>query len=345
MKKKTESFRLTDYVIFISVMLAAMVLCICLGSVNVPLKDIYYAISDTFNGTELCNTSHRAIIMSVRLPRVCCAALTGAALSICGAAMQGLLQNPLADGSTLGVTSGAALGAILSIAFGMNLPMLANLGQMGMAMLFGFMSLVLILTLAYRLDKSLSTQTIILIGVIFSMFVSAIINLVVTFAGERVKNITFWSMGSLSGSSFENAGILLIAVTVFGSIILKCARELNAFAIGEDNARNIGVDVKKFKLIILITVSALIGVTVSIAGTIGFVGLVIPHMTRLIVGPNHRRLLPASFFGGSTFLLLADLVARTMLRPLVLPIGVVTSFIGSIVFIYIFYSSRRKSHA
>lgn len=345
MKKKTESFRLTDYVIFITVMLAAMVLCICLGSVNVPIKDIYYAISDTIRGTELCPASHRAIIMSVRLPRVCCAALTGAALSICGAAMQGLLQNPLADGSTLGVTSGAALGAILSITFGMDLPMFANLGQMGMAMLFGFMSLVLILTLAYRLDKSLSTQTIILIGVIFSMFVSAIINLVVTFAGERVKNITFWSMGSLSGSSFENAGILLIAVIVFGGIILRCARELNAFAIGEDNARNIGVDVKKFKLIILVTVSALIGVTVSIAGTIGFVGLVIPHITRLIVGPNHRRLLPASFFGGSTFLLLADLTARTILRPLVLPIGVVTSFIGSIVFIYIFYSSRRKGHA
>ena len=122
------------------------------------------------------------------------------------------------------------------------------------------------------------------------------------------------------------------------------SRELNAFAIGEENARHVGVNVKRVKLIIMIAVSGLIGVCVSIGGTIGFVGLVVPHMVRMITGPNHKKLLPASLFGGATFLMLADLVARKILSPLELPIGV-TSFIGAILFIYIFYNSRRKGHA
>jgi iron complex transport system permease protein len=283
----------------------------------------------------------QSIIAFVRLPRVLCVALVGAALSLCGGAMQGLLRNPLADGSTLGVSSGASLGAVIAIAFGLYIPRLEAVGTMGMAMLFAFLSLVIILTITYKLDYSLSTNTIILIGVIFNMFSNSIISLVVTFAGERIKSIMFWTMGSLAGSSYSNALTLLIALLVFGTAILCCSRELNAFAIGEDNARHIGVNVKRIKLIVLISVSALIGVCVSIGGTIGFVGLVIPHMTRMVTGPNHKRLLPASLFTGASVLMLADLIGRVLLKPLELPIGVVTSFIGSIAFIYIFYSSRK----
>lgn len=281
------------------------------------------------------------IIVSVRLPRVLCVALTGAALSLAGGVMQGLLRNPLADGSTLGISSGASLGAVLSLAFGINLPWISGGGTMVMAILFAFLSLILILGLAYKLDYSLSTNTIILIGVIFSMFASSINSLVVTFAGEKVKNIMFWTMGSLAGSSYEQALILLATLIVCGGVLLHYARELNAFAIGEDNARHIGIDVRRVKLIVMIAVSVLIGVCVSIGGTIGFVGLVIPHMIRMVVGPNHKRLLPASMFAGAFFLMLADLLSRTLLNPRELPIGVVTSFVGSIVFVYIFYRSRK----
>jgi iron complex transport system permease protein len=277
----------------------------------------------------------------VRLPRVLCVALSGAALSLCGAAMQGLLRNPLADGSTLGVSSGASLGAVLAIAFGMNVPALRLVGAASMAMLFAFLSLVVILALAYKLDCSLSTNTIILIGIIYSMFMNSVISLVITFAGERVKHITFWTLGSFSGTSYGNALTLLLALLIFGAVVVRYARELNAFAIGEDNARHVGVNVRRVKTLVLICVAGLIGVCVSISGTIGFVGLVIPHMTRMLVGPNHRRLLPASLFAGAVFLLLADLVARVLLRPLELPIGVVTSFVGSIAFIVIFYRSRK----
>jgi len=254
--------------------------------------------------------------------------------------MQGLLKNPLADGSTLGVSSGASLGAVLSIAFGITLPSLPFAGTMVMAILFAFLSLVLILSLAYRFDNALSTNTIILIGIIFSMFANAVISLVVTFASDKLKSITFWTMGSLAGSSYKNAAVLAAALLAGAVLILARSRELNAFAIGEENARSIGVNVKRVRIEILVTASVLIGVCISIGGSIAFVGLVTPHILRMLTGPNHRRLLPAVVFGGAVFLMLADLLARTLLRPLELPIGVVTSFVGAILFVVIFYRSR-----
>ncbi|MDO5112000.1 MAG: iron ABC transporter permease [Clostridia bacterium] len=338
---RPEGFGAIEYAAFAVACAAALLLCVCVGSVNISIREICRVWGEALRGTLSAHDMTASILLSVRLPRVLCVALSGAALSLCGAAMQGLLKNPLADGSTLGVSAGASLGAVLAIAFGVSIPGLPLAGAMGMAMLFSFLSLMVILPLAYRMDHSLSTNTIILIGVIYSMFVSSIISLVTTFAGDRVKHITFWTMGSLSGSGYKEAAILLLSLLFFGAVILRFARELNAFAIGEENARHIGVDVRRVKLVILLCVSALIGVCVSIGGAIGFVGLVTPHMVRMLVGPNHKRLLPASLFGGAIFLMLADLLARVLLNPIELPIGVVTSFIGAILFICIFYRSRR----
>ncbi|MDR3278211.1 MAG: iron ABC transporter permease, partial [Oscillospiraceae bacterium] len=336
MKKQRERFGAAGYLVSSAAVLAVILLCVCVGSVNVALSDTARAIWNSIFRLPVPDGVPKSVILLVRLPRVLCVALVGASLSLCGAGMQGLLRNPLADGSTLGVSSGASLGAVLAIALGITIPGLPFAGTMLMAILFAFLSLALILALAYKLDYSLSTNTIILIGVIFTMFAHSIISFILTFAGEKVKTITFWTMGSLQGSSYMNALVLLIALTVCGTVILRYARELNAFATGEDNARHIGVDVKRVKLVILMASSALIGVSVSVGGTIGFVGLVIPHMTRMVVGPNHQRLLPVSLFSGAVFLMLADLAARTVLRPLELPIGVVTSLIGSVAFVYIF---------
>lgn len=340
MKKKSESFGVLHYVIFLIITLAAALLCICVGSVSVPIGDTLRAIWCTITGSAMPEGISGAII-SVRLPRVLCAALIGASLSLCGAGMQGLLRNPLADGSTLGVSSGASLGAVLAIAFGVSIPGLSLAGTVGMAMLFAFLSLIIILALSYKLDFSLSTNTIILVGVIFTMLVNSIMTLIITFAGDRVKQITFWTMGSLSSSGYTHVLLIFSALVIFGGVILRYANELNAFAIGEDNARHIGVNVKRVKIIVMVAVSCLIGVCVSVSGTIGFVGLVIPHMTRMLVGANHRRLLPACIFGGAVFLMLADLVSRIILNPLQLPIGVVTSLIGAVVFIIIFYKTRK----
>ena len=341
MKKLSEHFSWRTYILFAAALIGTMLLCICVGSVNIPLKDTTTALWNGLWGMEIPAGISKSIIMNVRLPRVLNVALVGAALSLCGAAMQGLLRNPLADGSTLGVSSGASLGAVLALALGVTIPGTSYGGTMVMAMAFAFLSLAAILGLAYTLDRSLSTNSIILIGVIFSMFASSVINLVISFAEEHIKSITFWTMGSLSGTNLGHTRILGVAVLLCGGVILRYARELNAFAIGEDNARHIGVNVRRVKLMILVTVSVLIGVCVSISGTISFVGLVMPHMARMITGPNHKRLLPSSMFSGAIFLLLADLVARTILRPIELSIGVVTSLVGAVAFITIFVRTRK----
>lgn len=316
-------------------------LCVCVGSVRIPLCESLSLLWDGIRGGELPDNVHRSILLSIRVPRVLCAALMGAALSLCGAAMQGLLRNPLADGSTLGVSTGAALGAALSIVLGISIPGLPIAGSAAMAMLFAFGSLVLILALAWGIDRNFSTQNIILIGVVFTMLVSALLSILITFAGEKLKTITYWTMGSLTSKSYEQAAVLLGGLILFGLPLLLQSRELNAFAVGEENAVHVGVPVRRVKLTVMICASALIGICVSIGGSIAFVGLIIPHIVRLAAGPNHRTLLPVSMFAGAVFLMLADLTARSILSPLELPIGVVTSLIGAVVFITIFYRSRK----
>ena len=333
-----------EYLAFIAAVLITFVFCISIGSVRLPLSDIFGYFSNMLWNSGYEYTIRTAPqILTVRIPRVICVLLSGVSLALCGCAMQGLLKNPLAEGSTMGVSSGAALGAIVAIAFDISIPFISLASATVMAMIFAFGSIMLILGLAYKLDYSLSTNTIILLGVIYSMFISSIIMFITTFASEKIRSITFWTMGSLQGSTYTEALILLTVLIIAGGVILIKAEELNAFAIGEDNARSIGIDVRKTRLVILIAVSALIGTCVSIGGSIGFVGLVVPHMTRMIVGPNHRRLLPATVFAGACFLMIMDLIARTVLRPLELPIGAVTSMIGAVMFVFIFANTRRNT--
>ncbi|MBR2823048.1 MAG: iron ABC transporter permease [Clostridia bacterium] len=338
---KRERFSPLTYGMLGICLILTMILCVSVGSVRISFSDTVTAVWNGIRGLPVPAQIPKNIILNVRLPRVLCVALSGASLSLCGAAMQGLLRNPLADGSTMGVSSGAALGAVLAMAAGFTLPGSRYGGVTVSAMAFAFGSLVLILSLAYALDRSLATSSIILIGVIFTMFLSALISLVVTFASDHTRSLAFWTLGSFSGTNYDQAKLLGVTLVCCGGVIFHCRNELNAFAIGEDNARHIGVNVRRVKLTILITVSVLIGVCVSVSGTVSFVGLVMPHIARMLVGPNHRRLLPASLFSGAIFLLLADLTARTILRPIELSIGVVTSLVGAAAFIVIFYRTGK----
>ncbi len=321
--------------------IVVFVFSVSTGSVGFSFTDVVRVLAGYLLGlgdTGDIPESLVTIIINVRLPRVILSALAGAALSISGAAMQGLLKNPLADGSTLGITSGGALGAVISIAAGFNLPFFPNLGLVFMSILFSFLSLILILTLTYKIDYNLSNQTIILNGVIFSMLASSITSLIVSLSGNNLKQVVFWTMGSFSGRGWSYV-VLMLPFFVAGAVpLLFLSRELDAFSLGEEQAEYIGVNTKKVKLLILILVSVLTGVSVAVSGTIGFVGLVIPHMTRFIAGPNHKKLLPVSALFGAGFLMATDLLSRTILSPAELPIGVVTSLIGAILFIYIFYS-------
>ena len=199
--RQHENYGLWTWIGLAGLALAAMLTAICVGSVSISVRECLQVFRAALTGAETTDPGTASILLSVRLPRVLCVALSGAALSVCGAAMQGLLKNPLADGSTLGISSGASLGAALAIAFGFQLPQLPFSGSMILAALFAFGSLVLILSLSYMLDSSFSTNTIILLGIVYSMFVSSILSLVVTFAPDKLKQITFWTMGSLEGSS------------------------------------------------------------------------------------------------------------------------------------------------
>lgn len=316
------------YILGIAVTAAVFAVCVVFGSGNF-VEDAQNAMSN--------------IVFTVRLPRVICVALIGAGLSICGVAMQGLLRNPLADGTTLGVSSGASLGAVIAIVIGGALPAaLSGAGTVVFAMLFAFGSLALIMGLAYRLDTSLSTNTIILVGVVFGMFASALISLLIAMFPEHVQTITFWTMGSVTGVNYQQCAMLAVLIGVGLIIVAPLTRDLNALAIGEENASHLGVNVRRSKVLLMLATAIMIGGCVSVAGTIGFVGLVVPHISRMIVGPNNRRVLPFAIFFGADFLMLTDLVSRTIIAPKELPIGVITSLIGSVIFIYIFYKQRKR---
>ena len=335
------------YIGFFSMFIFAFLLSVSVGSVDISLSNtVRILLNRTFGIGDISNIPGNlsVIIEQVRLPRVILAALVGAALSISGTAMQGLLRNPLADSSTLGVSSCAALGAVIAISTGVSFPLFPYLGIAVMSILFAFASFFIIMALSYQIDRNLSTNTIILTGVIISMFAGSIISFLVSISGEQLKSIVFWTMGSFSGRGWEYVGLVLPFMIIGIIGLLRYSNELNAFALGEEKAGYIGVDTKKVKNMTLVFVSLLVGVSVSVSGTIAFVGLVIPHITRMLIGPNHKRLMPFSLVTGSTFMIITDLVSRTVLRPSELPIGVVTSLIGSVIFIYIFYSQRRKQN-
>lgn len=338
--KKLERFGIKHYIFFSILLLGSMIIALGVGSVSIPFQEVLNILKGAITGSELSGP-HSSIIMSVRLPRILNVALVGACLAVSGAAMQGLLRNPLAEGGTLGVTSGAALGAVISIALGIRIPFIPFGGTVVMAIIFAFLSILIILFLAHKIDFTLNTNTLILLGVIYSMFASSVNSFIIVFSSNKLESITSWSMGSLAGSTYEGALVIAVVLILFGANILMKSKELDAFAISEENAANIGVDVKKVKLSIMISVSAIIGVAVAFSGSIGFVGLIIPHIMRKFVGPSHNKLLVVTTFGGAIFLLFADLLSRTLMSPIELPIGIITSFIGSIIFINIFYSMRK----
>ncbi len=327
---------------------AVFLLSLCAGSVDIPPGETVGALLRAVTGRDILpyRAESYSILLAIRLPRVLLAMLVGASLSAAGAAMQGLIRNPLADGSTLGVTSGASLGAVIAIALGIALPAWEQLSVTATGVLFAFGSLLLVLGFVRVIDRNLSSHTIILTGVIFSMLASSVSSLVIAFSGDAVKSIVFWSMGSLAGRGYFYAGLMAVCAVVGLTGIFASARELDAFAMGEEQAAYAGVDTRGARIRVLLCVSLLCGAAVSICGNIAFVGLAVPHIVRIAIGPVNTRLLPASAVAGAVFLTLCDLVSRTILRPIELPIGVLTSIFGAVLFIALFYrqsAARRRS--
>ncbi|QPQ37418.1 FecCD family ABC transporter permease [Lysinibacillus sp. JNUCC-52] len=321
------------YVTAITLLIVSIWCGVSIGSVHIPLEVLWNKAADETAAN---------ILWKIRLPRVLLAGLVGASLAIAGAAFQGLLKNPLADPYTLGVSSGASVGAVMTLFFGISLPVVGLYVLPTLSMIGAILTMVAVMSFARIVDRSLKMETLILTGVIFSSFLGSLISLMIALSGEELRQVIGWLLGSVSMRGWPYVQMITPFVVIGSVILWTQRRELNVLLYGEERAKHLGVNVKRSKYLILVGGSMLTGAAVAVSGTIGFVGLVVPHMTRMIWGSDHRHLLPLSFLNGATLLIICDLVARTIIIPRELPIGVITAFIGAPVFSYIFYKQRRS---
>ncbi|TFI47005.1 iron ABC transporter permease [Diaphorobacter sp. DS2] len=337
--------KLFAYVTAAAFLFCAMLMGVSIGTVSVhPITIIRVISAEIFPFISLGNTDamHANIIMNIRLPRVLLAGLVGASLAIAGAAFQGLLRNPLADPYTIGVSSGASLGAVLTLFLGLSIPFAGMFTLPLFSILFSFLTIFAVLLFARKIERSMKVETIILTGIIFSSFLGALISLMIALTGEELRQIIGWLLGSVSMRGWAYINIILPFFIIGAILLLVNSKELNAMSFGEERAQHIGVDVQKRKMMVLVAGSILTGAAVAVSGTIGFVGLVIPHLTRLLWGPDHRHLLPLSILMGAGFLIIADLVSRTIIAPAELPIGVITALIGAPAFGVILMKRKNK---
>jgi iron complex transport system permease protein len=268
-----------------------------------------------------------SIIVDVRLPRVLLAALVGASLSVAGVALQGLLGNPLADPYTIGVSSGAAVGAGLATLLGFA-AVAGGLGQSGLAFAGALLAMLLVFSLS-RIGGRLHTASFLLSGIVAGSFLWAIVTLLLALAREDQRTILLFLMGRFSDAQWPQVYLLFPVFVVSVVLFQRAGRSLDAFAFGEDIARSLGVEVERFKIGILALSALCTAVTVSVSGIIGFVGLIVPHLARSLVGPPHRGVIPVAALLGASLLILADILARTIRPGEELPVGVITALLGA----------------
>ncbi|HHT03495.1 MAG TPA: iron ABC transporter permease [Bacteroidales bacterium] len=310
------------YCLLTIVVLGLMILGLFLGSVDIR----------SFDENSLY------IIKHLRLPRVIMCVLSGAGLAVCGAAYQAIFRNPLSDPYTLGISSGAALGAATAIVLGLDV-FFFSIG--GFAFSFALLTVWIIIRIS-SVGNRLHITTLLLAGISINFLIAAIISIIMVVNQDSMDKIIFWTMGSLSGSKFSDIAIVFPFVLIGIIIIRIYARELNALLTGNDTARSLGVNVERTKKLILFFSTLMIGVIVSYCGVIGFVGLIVPHIIRLLVGSDNRRIIPFSIFGGMIFMLVADIISRTAIAPSELPIGSITAVVGAPFFIYLLYNAKKK---
>ncbi|MFC7783825.1 FecCD family ABC transporter permease [Rossellomorea sp. GCM10028870] len=334
------------YGLAVSFLLFALLAGISIGTIPVPPKDILYIVGAKWLGYHLpeeIDPMFTNIVFSIRLPRVLLALLVGSSLAIAGASFQGLLRNPLADPYTLGVSSGASVGAVITLFFNWSIPFIGKFTLPFLSILCSIITVFLVLWFAQKVERTMKVETIILTGIIFSSFLGSFISLMIALTGEELRQIIGWLLGSVSMRGWDYIAIIFPFFLIGVILLFFNSKELNGMSFGEEQAHHIGISVQKRKLLILIAGSILTGAAVAVSGTIGFVGLVVPHFLRRMVGHDHKHLLPLSIIVGGGFLVLADLISRTIIAPTELPIGVITSLIGAPMFAYILLKKRGLS--
>ncbi|HHZ01645.1 MAG TPA: iron ABC transporter permease [Tissierellia bacterium] len=337
---KTKSKILSSIVISIII----LIMGVGLGSVRVPATEIINVIMHKIFSTPLIPSMPGisvSIVWNLRLPRTLLAFMVGGALAVSGAVMQSVLKNPLASSYTLGVSSGASLGAAIIIVTGFNIPFLGLFTLPLTGLTFGLLTVFLAIKFAYKLDQNLENNTIILVGMVFSLFVNAILTLITAMARDHLAQLTFWQMGSFSLKDWSNV-IILFPIVVAGTIIIQSfSKEMDILTFGEEQAMTMGVDVQRVKWLLLGLAAALTGSAISFVGVIGFIDLMAPHVVRKIFGSSHKTVIPMSMIFGGSFMVLCDLLARTLVSPSELPVGAITAMVGAPFFAYVYFSKRR----
>ncbi|MBO9494376.1 iron chelate uptake ABC transporter family permease subunit [Thalassotalea sp. G20_0] len=325
-----------------------VIVSIGVGAVPIPAGDILTILFDRLGLSDSTISNQSALIIeSIRLPRTLLGLIVGGSLAVAGASMQGLFRNPLADPSIVGVSSGAALGAGIAIVLGGLLFAGApSLVQSYSVSILAFVGGVLSTWLVYKVgttSNGTSVATMLLAGVAINALAGAGMGMLNYVADDTMlRNLTFWQMGSLGGATWD---LVIICATLLIPVVLILGRYglvLNALLLGESEARHLGIDVQKVKLTLIFLTALAVGVSVSVSGFIGFVGLVVPHLIRLAVGPDHRILLPASAMLGGILLLVADMLSRTIVAPAELPIGIVTALMGAPFFLSLLWQQRKR---
>jgi iron complex transport system permease protein len=320
-------------------------------------------------GFSFIGFANAAVVWNLRLPRVILAFITGGALAVSGAVFQSVLKNQLASPYILGVSSGASLGAALVMTTGItaggslflfgagslsdagslsgagSLSDAARLGPLLLPLtgfVFGLGTVFLVILLASRLDRSLSNNTIILFGMVFSLFVNAILTTMLALFREELKNLLIWQLGSFALRGWSSVGLMVPFLVIGMAGIIRYTKEMDILSFGEDEARSLGVDARRVRTRLFFYTALLTGAAVALSGVIGFVDLIAPHIARRITGSNHRSVVPMSFFAGGILMVLSDLIARIIISPSELPVGAVTALIGAPFFAWVYF---RKAPA
>lgn len=341
-KMKTRS----KFLLLILVCIAVLAAAAGVGSVFVAPLDIGKILLGKIFGLTFAvpvNPITESIFWSIRLPRVFLAFIAGGGLAVSGVIMQSVLRNPLASSYTLGISSGAAVGASLAMILGLSFFGAFTLPFFGLS--FGIATVFISVIIAAKVDKNMGSATIILTGMALSLFANSIVSFMMVWAREGAQRLVFWQMGSFAQKDWTRPAVLLPVITVGLIIAVFFSREMDIMTFGEEQAKAAGVNVQRMKWLLLGVSSVMTGCIVSLSGIIGFVDLFTPHVARRIFGSRHRLVVPASALLGGMFMVLCDLLARTVTSPAELPVGAVTSAIGAPFFIYLYFGRRRGKNA
>ena len=345
---KLSRFRkqIVSLLVLTAVLPAVMISAACLGSVDVPFEHTFGIIASKllffadFSG-HFWTESQSVIIFDVRLPRIIMAALCGAGLAIAGATYQGLFRNPLADPYLIGVSQGAALGAVLAIF----LPVSWNAFSVWMIPVFAFSGALLVTFLVYRISVTgniVPTSTLILAGIALGAFFAAGTSYIVSIAGHKTGSMVLWLMGSFNNVMWNEVRVTFPIVSAGLFVLILFGRSLNIMQLGDEQAKQLGLNVERDKKVLLAVSTIVVAAAVSFVGIIGFVGIIIPHAVRLLWGPDYRFLLPLSVLSGATFMVAADIVARVLFAPTEIPIGVITAVCGAPFFLYLLRKKMKN---